>query len=210
MPQSLWKYPIRKRIPDVLVPVADPADRAPDELRPAHKEIRARSPAGSIHLPRRQPPTEQTRPGLPAHLVLEEKVFREPGGNGALDAGETGSLHLRIGNDGLGPARVSVRLTPLGPVEYLLFERYWAVGELLPGHSRSLEIPLKAGLDVAEGHRKCAWRSSMNTAAVRFPSLCVSPPGPWIRRSSASSCAITTTGGSSRATGPTAERRPGR
>ena len=120
---------------------------------PAHKEMRARSPAGSIHLPRRQPPTEQTRPGLPAHLVLEEKAFREPGGDGALDAGETGSLHLRIGNDGLGPARVSVRLTPLGPVEYLLFARYWAVGELLPGHSRSLEIPLKAGLDVAEGHR---------------------------------------------------------
>ena len=120
----------------------------------SHMEMRARSPAGSIHLPRRQPPTEQTRPGLPAHLVLEEKVFRDPGGNGALDAGETGSLHLKIGNDGLGRARVSVRLTPLGPVEHLLFQRYWTVGEVLPGQSRSLEIPLKAGLDVAEGQRE--------------------------------------------------------
>ena len=117
----------------------------------AYKEMRARSPAGSIYLPRTQPRLERSQPELPAHLVLEEKVFREPGGNGVLDAAESGSLHLRIANDGLGPARVSVRLTPLGPVEDLLFIRYWTVGELLPGQSRSVEIPLKAGLDVADG-----------------------------------------------------------
>ena len=120
----------------------------------APKEMRARSQPGSIHLPSRQPPTEQTRPGLPAHLVLEEKVFREPDGNGALDAGETGSLNLRIANDGLGPARVSIRLTPLGQVEDLAFVRYWTVGELPIGQSRSVEIPLKADLDVADGQRE--------------------------------------------------------
>ena len=42
-------------------------------------EMQGQSPRGSIHLsrrqfpPRRQPPTEQTPPGSPAHLVVEEQ-----------------------------------------------------------------------------------------------------------------------------------------
>lgn len=120
----------------------------------AHKEIRARSPAGAIHVPRRQPPPEQPRPGLPAHLVLKERAFREAGSDGALDAGETGWLDLKVRNDGLGPARVSVRLTPLGPMEDLVFERSRIVGELLPEQSHTVEIPLKAGIEVANGQRE--------------------------------------------------------
>ena len=97
---------------------------------------------------------KRSRPELPAHLVLEETAFREPSGNRALDADEEGALHLEIRNDGLGPAQVAVCLTPLSSVEHVEFERYRAVGTLPPGESRTIEIPLRAGLDVVDGQHE--------------------------------------------------------
>ena len=120
-------------------------------------EMRGRSQAGSIYLPVGQPPQpeqKQKRPVLPAHLVLEAKSFREPSGNRVLDAGEAGSLNLTIGNHGLGPARVVVLLTPLGPAEDLQFLRSYQVGEVAPGQSRPVAIPLSAGAQVADGQRE--------------------------------------------------------
>lgn len=91
---------------------------------------------------------------LPAHLVVEEKTFREPSGNRALDGGEKGSLHLKVGNKGLGPAEVSIRLIPLGTVDGLEFTRLQRVGKLKPGEFRIVEIPLQASMEIPGGKRE--------------------------------------------------------
>lgn len=118
-------------------------------------EMVGRSPVGSIYLsPRPKPQQKQKRPVLPSHLVLEKKAFIEPSGNRALDAGEEGSLRITVGNNGLGPAEVAVRLMPLGSVEHLDFLRHHEVGHVLPGQSREIEIPLSAGVGVVDGQRE--------------------------------------------------------
>ena len=133
-------------------------------------ELIGRSQVGSIHVSpqepeaSRQPPQEPEPPRqptpksgpsrLPAHLVLEEIEFREPSGNQVLDAEEEGTLYLKIRNDGLGPAKLAIRLTPLGSVEHLEFARYQTQGELPKQGSRTIEIVLRAGLKVADGMRE--------------------------------------------------------
>ena len=88
-------------------------------------EMVGRSPVGSIYLsPRPKPQQKQKRPVLPSHLVLEKKAFIEPSGNRALDAGEEGSLRIKVGNNGLGPADVAVRLMPLGSPPERVLGRY--------------------------------------------------------------------------------------
>ena len=112
--------------------------------------VSGESPVGALHLVP-QPESAPAQPRLPAHLVLEEQALREPSGNQALDAEEEGVLYVKIRNKGLGPAKVAVRVTPLGSVEHLDFARYTAVGELPKQQSRTVEIPLRAGSDVAAG-----------------------------------------------------------
>lgn len=121
-------------------------------------ELIGRSQVGSIHVsPEQEPessrqPTPQSGPSrLPAHLVLEEIEFREPSGNQLLDADEEGTLHLKIRNDGLGPAKLAIRLTPLESVEHLEFDRYQVMGTLPKRQSRTVEIALRAGLKLADG-----------------------------------------------------------
>ena len=111
------------------------------------------SPMGALHLAP-QPESAPAQSRLPAHLVLEESALREPSGNQALDAEEEGVLYVKMRNEGLGPAKVAVRVTPLGSVEHLDFVRYTAVGELPKQQSRAVEIPLRAGTDVADGVRE--------------------------------------------------------
>ena len=112
--------------------------------------VSGESPIGALHLVPR-PESAPAQPRLPAHLVLEEQALREPSGNQALDAEEEGVLYVKIRNKGLGPAKVAVRVTPLGSVEHLDFARYTAVGELPKQQSRTVEIPLRAGAEVAAG-----------------------------------------------------------
>jgi len=81
---------------------------------------------------------------LPAHLVLVEKKFEEPDGNQVLDAEEAGTLVLRVSNDGLGPGKVGVRLTPLGDMEHLNIQRSVDVGLLSVQETKIIQIPIQA------------------------------------------------------------------
>ena len=131
-------------------------------------QLTGRSAPGSISLgPEREPPaplgqpeqppaprTPEKAPTLPAHLVLVEKRFEEPGGNRALDGGETGTLVLEVRNDGLGPGKIGVRLTPLSDMDHLDFERYLEAGLLPVGESRTLRLSFAAGGEVMDGNRE--------------------------------------------------------
>ena len=91
---------------------------------------------------------------LPAHLTILSKGFDEPSGNRALDAEEDGALVISIGNDGLGPAKVGVRLTALTDVENLEFRRHTDIGHIAVGDTLQVRIPFRAGEDVASGRRE--------------------------------------------------------
>lgn len=124
-------------------------------------ELRGRSAPGAI-----KPGAFERRPAqptlqtfgqtsiLPAHLVLIEKSFEEPSGNSTLDAEEEGALVLQVSNDGLGPGRVSVRLTPLGDMEHLRFDRVVDGGVLAVQETTTVRIPIQAGIEVADGQRE--------------------------------------------------------
>ena len=116
-------------------------------------ELTGRSAPGAIFLrPYEERPGQA--PTLPAHIVLVDKHFEEPGGNRALDAEEEGTLVLQVRNDGLGPGRIAVRLTPLSDMEHLTFRRY-VEADLLPvQEERTINIPIRAGEDVADGSRQ--------------------------------------------------------
>lgn len=99
-------------------------------------------------------PSPTKASSLPAYLVLIEKNFEEPNGNQVLDAEEIGTLVLRVSNDGLGPGKLSVRLTPLGDVEHLSFQRSVDAGLLAVQETKTIRIPIQADPDVADGHRE--------------------------------------------------------
>ena len=153
-------------------------------------ELIGRSQVGSIHVsPQQEPepssrqPTPKSDPSrLPAHLVLEEKEFREPSGNQVLDADEEGTLYLKIRNDGLGPAKLAIRLTPLGSVEHLEFDRYHVEGKLPKQQSLTIEIPLRAGLEVADGMRELKveivdeYTQDVLPSTLRFKTRHLEPP----------------------------------
>lgn len=116
-------------------------------------ELSGKSQPGRIHL---RP--YQERPGqastLPAHIVLKKKRFEEPSGNRALDGEEEGALVLQVRNDGLGPGKVAVRLTPLSDMEHVHFSRYVEAGLVGVQESRTIRVPIQAGQDVADGQRQ--------------------------------------------------------
>ena len=116
-------------------------------------ELSGRSQPGAIYLQPYQEKPGQV-PALPAHVVLVEKRFEEPGGNQALDAEEEGTLILQVRNDGLGPGKLAVRLTPLSDMEHLSFRRTIEAGLLPVQESQTIRIPIQAGLDVADGRRE--------------------------------------------------------
>ena len=132
-------------------------------------ELSGRSAPGSISLQSyKEQPGEA--PSLPASIALVEKRFEEPSGNRALDAGEEGALVLELRNDGLGPGKVVVRLTPLSGMEYLTFQRNVEVGELAKRENREVRIPVRAELDVEDGRREVRVEvvEEYNRASVPF------------------------------------------
>ena len=119
----------------------------------AQVKWRGQSQPGSIYLG----PTAETvvrPPSLPAHLVLEDKVFEEPGGNRILDGAENGELVLKVRNDGLGPGQVAVRLTPLSDMDHLDYRRYIEAGSLEVGETRTIRVPIQADAEVLDGRRE--------------------------------------------------------
>jgi len=114
--------------------------------------------------------------------VLEKKEFREPSGNQVLDADEEGTLYMKIRNDGLGPAKLAIRLIPLGSVEHLEFDRYHIEGKLPKQQSLTIEIPLRAGLAVADGMRELKveivdeYTGGVLTSTLRFKTRHLEPP----------------------------------
>jgi hypothetical protein len=119
---------------------------------------------------------------LPSHLVLEDKSFEEPSGNRALDAEETGSLIVRVRNEGLGPAKLSVRLTPLAPMDHLQFSRTQEAGFLAVGESRRIAIPIGADSQVEDGTREIrvevtdAYTRASIPFALAFDTRALVPP----------------------------------
>lgn len=135
-------------------------------------ELTGRSQPGALFLRPFEEKPGQT-PTLPAHIVLEDKRFEEPGGNRALDAEEEGALLLVVKNDGLGPGKVGVRLTPLNNMEHLEhlgFSRRVDTGVLSPGESRTIRVPIRAGEKVADGRWEMRVEvvEEYNRAAIPF------------------------------------------
>ncbi len=88
-------------------------------------------------------------PSLPPALSATVS-FSEPSGNDILDAGEEGALSVTLTNSGQGPAYgVEVKLAGQAPGLSFPARRY--LGEIAPGKSQKVSLPIKAGLDVADG-----------------------------------------------------------
>ena len=119
----------------------------------AQVELTGQSAPGSIFLRPYEERPGQT-PTLPAHIVMVDRHFEEPGGNRAIDAGEEGTLVLQVRNDGLGPGKIAVRLTPLGDMAHLNFQRYIEADLLPVQEDLTIHIPIRAGEDVADGSRQ--------------------------------------------------------
>ena len=91
-------------------------------------------------------------PSLPPVLSADVS-FTEPSGDNILAAEEEGSLEVTLTNTGQGPAygtEVALRLSK-GDVSDLSFPARRYLGEIPAGEERKVSIPLKAGLDVADG-----------------------------------------------------------
>ncbi len=97
-------------------------------------------------------------PSLPPALSAAVS-FTEPSGDNVLDAGEEGTLSVTLTNSGQGAAygvEVAFRLAlrePQGDVsgQGLSFPAKRYLGEIPPGKSQQVTIPLKAGLDLPDG-----------------------------------------------------------
>ncbi len=97
-------------------------------------------------------------PSLPPTLSAQV-TFTEPSGDNILDANEEGTLSVTLTNTGQGSAYgIEVALTlrqaqgdVSGQVPGLSFPARRYLGEIPPGKSQKVSIPLKAGLDVADG-----------------------------------------------------------
>lgn len=104
------------------------------------QEVTGVSPPGSLHL--------EAKPAFPAYVRVLSKRFDEPSGNGALDAEEIGQLVVQVKNEGLGRGRLTLKLTPLSDMEHLSFQRSVDVGEGDVDESRTIEIPIRADVEV--------------------------------------------------------------
>lgn len=84
--------------------------------------------------------------------VLSSTVaFQDADGNGFLDAEETGTLKVSIGNRGRGDAlRLQIKVTPLETSRELELPTGADVPLLVAGEETTVELPISASLDVPE------------------------------------------------------------
>jgi WD40 repeat protein len=88
--------------------------------------------------------------GLPPQCNVSI-TFIEPSGNNVLDANEKGFLEINISNEGQGPAKkmqVTLKTEP-ATIQGLYYPAITEFGNLAPGESRSIKIPLEASYRVA-------------------------------------------------------------
>lgn len=123
---------------------------------PTSKELYAMEPLVFKDLALASVPSS---PGLPARLNARLRWSGEkPFGDGALDAEELGELLVDVTNEGEGAARaVTVQLDPptLANVAYPKDLPLETIG---PGQTKSVPIPFKGALELAEGQTKLTVR----------------------------------------------------
>lgn len=122
------------------------------------------------------------RPALPPKLALAVSLA-DADKDGALAAEEKGRVSAKVSNQGAGAALgVSLELSPASSPG-LAYEPRAAVGELGPGESKTVELPVEALLDAAGGPRtftvEAAEANGFNAAPVRltFTVRAFAPPG---------------------------------
>lgn len=140
-------------------------------------ELRGRSAAGSLAVAPARPDSN-----LPAFIVLDGRSFGKLGGDGALDAGETGLLTVALRNDGPGPGTVGLRLTPLDDAAGLDFARQVAVVELAPGQVDTVQVEIVAGWETQTAQREILVEAlehrsrALESFALRFETRAAEPP----------------------------------
>jgi TPR repeat protein len=92
---------------------------------------------------------QQAPPSQPPRLACTV-TFQEPSGNNALDAEEDASIRLHLTNRGKGPAQ-AVKATVTGAVRGLLVPGTLEVGDLAPGATQEVTLPLRSTRALAEG-----------------------------------------------------------
>lgn len=116
-------------------------DRYPFGIRLAEAEGGGEiyPPSTSVSPPRRSLPS----------LEIRSVSLLEPSGNGALDAGETGSIRVEIRNSGAGAAEGAVLAARMTDAEKggdgLTFDPDVVIGSLAAGETRILELSISAG-----------------------------------------------------------------
>ncbi len=118
--------------------------------------------------------------GLPPNLQATV-TFEDPSGNDILDAEEEGNLWINVSNTGSGSAfDVRIDLTPRSLPQLKYYAQ--SVGEVRPGETRRVKIPIFAGLDVEDGEHTltvdvpAAEGFRAPTTVVTFPTRAVRPP----------------------------------
>ena len=96
-------------------------------------------------------PTQQIsmrkKPLYPPKLTVGVS-FSEPNGNGYLDAEETGTIYIKIKNDGNGNAvNFKISMEPY-QFENLKFSNPDVIQSIPPGDEKKIEIPITAGFSV--------------------------------------------------------------
>ena len=106
-------------------------------------------------LPKPQP----TSPSYPPDLVATIR-FSEMSGNNFLDANEKGMVAVTVENRGKGRAsRVRVAVAP-SRIEGISYTPAVSIGDIAPGESRSVKIPIDASLSVRDARRTLAFEFS--------------------------------------------------
>lgn len=98
-------------------------------------------------------PPKYPRPNAPAKLSAEI-TFNEPSGNNVLDAGEAGSLDVRVTNSGAGPAYGVSLVVSVDDVSGLPTPDAMDLGQIEPGKVKTLHIALDATQKLSTGKAK--------------------------------------------------------
>ncbi|UCH62784.1 MAG: caspase family protein [Fidelibacterota bacterium] len=128
------------------------------------------------------------KPSLPPALAAVV-TFSEPSGDNVLDANEQAILEITLTNTGQGAA-YGVEMSLMGEATGLSFPARRYVGEIAPGKSQQVSIPIKAGLDLPTGQATltCAFTEAngfepdpveitFETRAYQPPALAVADVG---------------------------------
>ena len=111
---------------------------------------------------RKEQPAPKPQPTLPSYPpdLMATIRFSEMSGNNFLDANERGTVTVTVENRGKGRASgVRVAVAP-SRIERLSYTSAVSIGDIAPGESRSVKIPIEATLSVRDARRTLTFEFS--------------------------------------------------